>query len=51
MMFDLYELRRALILAGFGAAIVVGVFALLINAQQPMGVIRDGGPVQIAGSR
>jgi hypothetical protein len=58
MVLDLREVQRALVLAVCGTAVVVGLFALFIEAHPPsdqatqraLDVVRAG-PTQLAGSR
>jgi hypothetical protein len=58
MVFDLREVRRALILAACGTAVVIGLFALFIEAHPPLEqatgqarVVVRAGPTQLAGTR
>ena len=57
MLFDLREVRRALILAACGTAVVIGLFALFIDAHplsnQAGGeaLVSRAGPTELAGTQ
>jgi hypothetical protein len=57
MLFDLGEVRRALILAACGTAVVIGLFALFIEAHPlsdqagRQGPVVRAGPTELAGAR